>query len=162
MVIFALLLFYSIFTVFRVFIAFVLILSFYMLIYTVIFTVFCVFITFTLILLTFTISSTVFVVYIVIYTDILDFYCCFMVIFTMGSSSSDRISIQKLKGASNYKVWALRTEAFLIKEGLKEAISSNLFDLEEDINDKALANIKLLVEDGPLLQIQHISTTLEA
>ena len=80
----------------------------------------------------------------------------------MGSSSSDRISIQKLKGASNYEVWALRTEAFLIKEGLKDAISSDLFDLEEDINDKALANIKLLVEDGPLLQIQHISTALEA
>jgi gag-polypeptide of LTR copia-type len=102
------------------------------------------------------------VVYIVIYTDCFDFYCCFTVIFTMGSSSSDRISIQKLKGASNYEVWALRTEAFLIKEGLKEAISSDLFDLEEDINDKALANIKLLVEDGPLLQIQHISTALEA
>jgi hypothetical protein len=79
----------------------------------------------------------------------------------MGSSS-ERIIIPKLKGAINYEVWALRTDAFLIKEGLKEAIIPDLFDLEDDINNKALANIRLLVEDRPLLQIQHISTALEA
>jgi len=113
------------------------------------------------------ISIAVILIFTVVYTVILDFtviILIFIVVFiymNMGSSSSDRISIQKLKGASNYEVWALRTEAFLIKEGLKDAITfPNLID-QEQIN-KALANIKLLVEDGPLLQIQHISTALEA
>jgi hypothetical protein len=79
----------------------------------------------------------------------------------MGSSS-DRISIPKLKGAVNYEVWALRTDAFLIKEGLKEATIPDHFELEDDINNKALANIGLVVEHGPLLQIQHVSTALES
>ena len=78
------------------------------------------------------------------------------------SSSSERVIMPKLKGTSNYEVWALRTDAFLIKEGLKEAIITERPNLEDSINDKALANIRLLVEDGPLLQIRHINTALEA
>ena len=78
------------------------------------------------------------------------------------SSSNERVIMPKLKGTSNYEVWALRTDAFLIKEGLKEAIITERPNLEDSINDKALANIRLLVEDGPLLQIQHINTAKEA
>ena len=78
------------------------------------------------------------------------------------SSSNEQVIMPKLKGTSNYEVWALRTDAFLIKEGLKEAIITKRPNLEDSINDKALANIRLLVEDGPLLQIQHINTAKEA
>jgi hypothetical protein len=77
------------------------------------------------------------------------------------TSFTEKVTIPKLKGTSNYEVWALCTDAFLIKEGLKDAITSpNLID-QEQIN-KALANIKLLVEDGPLLQIQHAISAQEA
>jgi hypothetical protein len=31
-----------------------------------------------------------------------------------------------------------------------------------EINQKALANIRLIIKDGPLLQIQHSKTALEA
>ena len=75
-------------------------------------------------------------------------------------SSSEKISIQKLRGAINYEVWALRTDAFLIREKQKAAILSP--DINSDINGQALATIRLLVEDGPLLQIQHITSAKEA
>jgi hypothetical protein len=158
------LIFTVVYTVALIFVAIILI-------FTVVYTVTLIFVT---VILIFTVVYTVtlffitiILIFTVVYTVILCFTAAiliFIVVFiymNMGSSS-ERIIIQKLKGASNYEVWALRTEAFLIKEGLKDAISSDLFALEEDINDKALANIKLLVEDGPLLQIQHISTALEA
>lgn len=64
--------------------------------------------------------------------------------------SSEKITIQKLKGASNYEVWALRMKSLLIKEGLESAISANA---NHPDSAKALANIHLLCEDGPLLQI---------
>jgi hypothetical protein len=65
-------------------------------------------------------------------------------------STTDKITIPKLRGAINYEVWALRIDAFLTKENLKSAlIDSDIID--EDINNNALANIKLLVEDGPLI-----------
>jgi hypothetical protein len=78
------------------------------------------------------------------------------------TSLTDKVTIQKLKGTSNYEVWSLRSDAFLIKEGQKRAIIASVPEIEQDINDKALANIKLLVEDGPLLQIQHITSAKEA
>jgi len=50
--------------------------------------------------------------------------------------------------------------AFLTKEGqiiatISDAISNN-------INDKAISNIQLLIEDRPLLQIQHITRAYKA
>jgi hypothetical protein len=58
---------------------------------------------------------------------------------------STKITISKLKGALNYEVWALRTDALLTKEGLREAITSSETNISEEANNKALANIKLLV-----------------
>jgi hypothetical protein len=78
------------------------------------------------------------------------------------TSLTDKVLMHKLKGTSNYEVWALRTDAYLIKEGQKGAIIASIPEIDQDINDKALANIKLLVEDGPLLQIQHITSAKEA
>lgn len=74
--------------------------------------------------------------------------------------STDKITIQKLKGSDNYPIWALRMAAFLTKEGQISITISD--DVSTDINDKALANIKLLINDGPLLQIQHINRANEA
>ena len=69
--------------------------------------------------------------------------------------SSDKITMKKLNGSGNYPIWSLRMAAFLTKEGQISATISN--DISEDINAKALSNIQLLIEDGPLLQIQHIT-----
>ena len=78
------------------------------------------------------------------------------------ATSSDKIIIPKLKGATNYEIWALRTKSYLIKEGLKDLLDNILPIISQDINDKTLANIRLLIEDGPLLQIQYINTAKEA
>ena len=78
------------------------------------------------------------------------------------ATSSDKIIIPKLKGATNYEIWALRTKSYLIKEGLKDSLDNILPIISQDINDKTLANIRLLIEDGPLLQIQYINTAKEA
>ena len=78
------------------------------------------------------------------------------------ATSSDKIIIPKLKGATNYEIWALRTKSYLIKEGLKDSLDNIPPIISQDINDKALANIRLLIEDGPLLQIQYINTAKEA
>ena len=76
--------------------------------------------------------------------------------------SSEKITIQKLKGASNYEVWSLRTESYLIKEGLIRPIQEGINNQDNEDDNKALANIKLLLEDGPLLQIQHITSAKSA
>jgi hypothetical protein len=74
-------------------------------------------------------------------------------------ASMDKISLPKLRGSDNYITWSIRTKATLIKEDLSSTI-------EEDIpgkkNDKALAIIKLLCEDGPLLHIKDIARAKEA
>ena len=76
-------------------------------------------------------------------------------------SSMEKISFTKLKGNSNYEVWSLRTEAFLIKEKLNTPIISPE-SATSDENTTTLANIKLLLDDGPLLQIRHITSAKEA
>ena len=63
------------------------------------------------------------------------------------------LNITKLLGASNYEIWKIRITTYMIREGTNTAIMS---DINDDKNDKALATINLLIEDGPLLQIQHI------
>ena len=42
------------------------------------------------------------------------------------ATSSDKIIIPKLKGATNYEIWALRTKSYLIKEGLKDSLDNIL------------------------------------
>jgi len=63
---------------------------------------------------------------------------------------SDKISICKLIGQCNYKVWSLWVESFLIKGSLSDAIAEE-GNLKKKIDQKALANIRLIIEDGPLL-----------
>jgi len=73
---------------------------------------------------------------------------------------SDKITMTKLTGSTNYPIWALRMAAFLTKEFLNAIIIAD--KVSDDINSKALSNIQLLIEDGPLLQIQHITRAYEA
>ena len=75
--------------------------------------------------------------------------------------STEKMTIAKLQGISNYETWALRVDAYLIREAQREAITSSEV-VNPTLNDKALANIRLLLGDGPLLQIQHISNAKKA
>jgi len=70
-------------------------------------------------------------------------------------SSKSFYNIPKLKGSENYIPWAMRIESFLIKEKLNIAISSE----NSNKSEEALANIRLFLEDGPLMQIKHIINT---
>jgi hypothetical protein len=63
--------------------------------------------------------------------------------------ASERITIAKLSGSANYPIWAIRMAAFLTKEALNAITTQD--DVSDDINAKALSNIQLLIEDGPLL-----------
>jgi len=67
----------------------------------------------------------------------------------------DKISIPKLKGSENYPIWVIRMSAVLVKEGQNKIITTD--DVSNDINDRALSNIQLCIDDGPLLQIQNIT-----
>lgn len=79
-------------------------------------------------------------------------------------ASIDKISIPKLKGTENYIIWSLRTEAALTEKGYINAIKPISVDilLDEEINRKALAIIKLLCDDGPLLHIRAEKTAKSA
>ena len=74
---------------------------------------------------------------------------------------SDKISITKLIGQSNYEVWSLQVQSLLVKGSLSDAIVEETTPKPE-VDQKALANIRLTIEDGPLLQIQYSKTALEA
>ena len=65
---------------------------------------------------------------------------------------SDKILIPKLIGQYNYKVWSLRVQSLLVKGSLGDAIVEET-TLKPEVDQKALANIRLIIEDGPLLQI---------
>ena len=67
----------------------------------------------------------------------------------------DKISIPKLKGSENYPIWVIRMSAILVKEGQNDVITTD--NVSDDINAKALSNIQLCIDDGPLLQIQNIT-----
>jgi hypothetical protein len=77
------------------------------------------------------------------------------------ASSQKIYAFEKLKGAENYVTWALRMEACLTKLGLEDALESANNDTEK-CQKKALAEIKLWVEDGPLHQIKGIDTAFQA
>jgi len=72
----------------------------------------------------------------------------------------DKISIPKLKGSENYPIWVIRMSAVLIKEGQNSIITID--NVSDDINARALSNIQLCIDDGPLLQIQNITRAYQA
>ena len=74
---------------------------------------------------------------------------------------SDKISITKLIRQCNYEVWSLQVESLLIKKSLSDTIVEGTSP-KPKINQKALANIRLIIKDRPLLQIQHSKTALKA
>jgi hypothetical protein len=80
---------------------------------------------------------------------------------------SKKLSIGKLKGQANHAIWKLRTQSLLTERGFISAllVTSNTSTNSTkalEIDSKALATIVLLVEDGPLLQIQNAKTAIEA
>ena len=74
---------------------------------------------------------------------------------------SEKISITKLTGQSNYEVWSLRVQSLLVKRSLSNAIVDGA-SLKTETDQKALATIRLTIEDGPLLQIRHSETAFKA
>jgi len=84
----------------------------------------------------------------------------------MADSSIYRIA--KLKGNSNYNIWALRIESNLVKEGCEEIMHIDPSDLTlsnyvqdvlvrlRELEKRALSIIRLSLEDGPLLQTKEI------
>ena len=77
-------------------------------------------------------------------------------------ASNDKIGLPKLKGSQNYIPWSIRARATLIKEDLISAIKEDTSLVDEKVNEKALAWIQLLCEDGPILYIKDISSAKEA
>ncbi|POS85598.1 hypothetical protein EPUL_002138, partial [Erysiphe pulchra] len=65
----------------------------------------------------------------------------------------------KLKGTENYALWALRMSAYLRRQGFISITETD--NVNDEINQNALADIELCLEDGPLLQIQHITRAHE-
>ena len=74
---------------------------------------------------------------------------------------SEKISITKLTGQSNYEVWSLRVQSLLVERSLSNAIVDGA-SLKTETDQKALATIRLTIEAGPLLQIRHSKPALEA
>ena len=70
------------------------------------------------------------------------------------------IKIPKLKGSSNYDIWAIRSKAFLIEKGYYDVLTANKETrttskyYQDSI--KATALIRLTLEDSPLVQTQFI------
>jgi hypothetical protein len=69
----------------------------------------------------------------------------------------ESIKLPKLKGSSNYDIWAIRIEAILVEKGLYNYINNPSIDPLEEKALKATTLIKLALEDGPLLQTRFIS-----
>ena len=76
------------------------------------------------------------------------------ILFIYSHKMSDKISITKLIGQCNYKVWSLRIQSLLVHGSLSDAIVEGT-NPKPDMDQKALANIRLTIEDGPLLQIKN-------
>ena len=75
------------------------------------------------------------------------------------SLNEKSFAFNRLKGQQNYTFWSLRIESYLIEKGCFKAISDD--NIEDDIKAKALAIIRLSIEDGPLLQIQNKTSPKE-
>ena len=74
-----------------------------------------------------------------------------------------KFTISKLKGSENYEIWTLRMQSLLIKEKCSDFLdpSKDISKTPEQAN-KALALIRLTIEDGPLLQIRNLATPHDA
>ena len=71
----------------------------------------------------------------------------------------EQIKLPKLKGSSNYDIWAIRIEAILVEKGYYRYILNNPATENSTLDDnayKAAALIKLALEDGPLLQTRYL------
>ena len=70
----------------------------------------------------------------------------------------DRITIEKLKGSSNFPAWKRKAKAILTREDYEEAIESDLSNSSDPDqkrrNSKAMASILLFCTDE--VQIQNI------
>ena len=75
-------------------------------------------------------------------------------------SNTDRFNIRKLTGSEDYSTWAVKAKAMLTKDDLIKAIKGP--DASTIANQKALAIIQLLCEDGPLLHIKDMTNAYEA
>ena len=62
----------------------------------------------------------------------------------------EKISIIKLTGQLNYKVWSLQVQFFFIKKLLSNAIEDGT-SLKMEIDQKAFTNIRLIIKNGPFL-----------
>ena len=67
----------------------------------------------------------------------------------------------KLKGSENYKVWSIRAQAALQKEEGKWKEITATTATTDSSNIEALATLRLIIEDGPLLQTRTLSTAKE-
>lgn len=65
---------------------------------------------------------------------------------------SDKTSIPKLEGSSNYDIWAIRMRALLTEKGYGKCLDPEIIDTPLEEQDKATALIRLALKDGPLLQ----------
>ena len=74
-------------------------------------------------------------------------------------ASINKIDIPKLKGTENYIIWSIRTKALLVKEDLANPLEDYSISTK---NSKALAIIKLLYEDNPLLYVRDKTSTKRA
>ena len=69
--------------------------------------------------------------------------------------------ISKLKGSENYQGWAIMVKAYLLREGLDEAIV-NPEITQERIQEKCLVDIVLMCEYGTANYIQTCKTGFKA
>jgi len=80
--------------------------------------------------------------------------------------------VPKLKGSSNYDIWALRIRSILVQQDCSDILDIPPSDLTSDQypdtfiklkekESKALATIRLSLEDGPLLQTKEHNSLAE-
>jgi len=69
--------------------------------------------------------------------------------------------ITKLKGSENYQGWAIMAKAYLLREGLSEAIAS-AENTHDRMQEKSLADIILMCEYNTANHIQACKTGFEA
>ena len=81
----------------------------------------------------------------------------------MSSSTKNLLSLPRLQGSANYPIWKVRVLAYLIKEGHLDYISKEPESPDQlEKTKKALAEIQLLCEDGPLIQIKNAESAYKA
>ena len=75
-------------------------------------------------------------------------------------STTIKYDFGKPKGSANYEVWSIRAQAALQKEGKWKVITATTATTDSS-NIEALATLRLIIEDGPLLQTRTLSTAKE-